>query len=261
MSWARALREHDPAAARWVMGAFATLQDAGAGLPLLAGARQSAQRLAAARRRDLVVYCQVQPWRSVTYVERCELASTPGEVTSVVFRCARPVTANMPRRALARTVPSAARLLSAAARLLGPAHQGRYAEEFRAELAAISRAGASRRAQLAYSCRTLAYAPRLRRELDAHAPRRGHRNPEEVRQPAPSILTRAISCSAPLVLLWTAGLLAILLLRQSPLQATTEAIPLAVMSLARALKASPDKAEQVVRGVIDHRRRKGPRSR
>jgi hypothetical protein len=74
-----------------------------------------------------------------------------------------------------RVVPSADRLLAAAARLLPAADRDRYAQEYRSELWEIAHAGRPRRSQLLYASRQLASSVRLHAEL--RAPRRRKASP------------------------------------------------------------------------------------
>jgi len=69
-----------------------------------------------------------------------------------------------------RIVPSAARLLSGASRILPASQRARYADEFQSELWDLAAAGAGRRGQLAYAIRQTGSVPRLRLEL--RSPRR-----------------------------------------------------------------------------------------
>jgi hypothetical protein len=69
------------------------------------------------------------------------------------------------RHGTSRIVPSAARLLSFAARFLPAGDQARYKEEFRSELWDLAAAGAGSRAQLIYAIRQASSVLRLRLEL------------------------------------------------------------------------------------------------
>jgi signal transduction histidine kinase len=71
----------------------------------------------------------------------------------------------------------ARRLLAVVTRLLPPADQARYLEELCAKLASITEAGGSRRVQLVYVARQLAFSWSLRTELRAF--RRLHEDPVE----------------------------------------------------------------------------------
>jgi hypothetical protein len=72
-------------------------------------------------------------------------------------------------------VPSAGRLLAAAARLLPAADRVLYAEEYRSELLEIAHARQGRRSQLRYDSRQLASSVSLHAEL--RAPRRRKASP------------------------------------------------------------------------------------
>jgi hypothetical protein len=74
------------------------------------------------------------------------------------------------RHGTSRIVPSAARLLSYAARFLPVGNRARYTEEFRSELWDLAATGAGRRGQLIYAIRQAGSVLRLRLEL--RSPRR-----------------------------------------------------------------------------------------
>ena len=96
--------------------------------------------------------------------------SDGGTADGLLMRTARVLRRAQGQNARERRSVTARRLLMVASRILPPADRARYGEEFRSELADITRAGGGRRIQLAYAVRQVMHAGHTRTVL--RAPRR-----------------------------------------------------------------------------------------